>query len=59
MERNSWVYKKETPRESLLLYLSEVWKTAINGGKTFGMIFIEYSKACNSIDQQILEQRQQ
>ena len=56
-QRNQWAYKKGTSTESLLLYLSEVWKNAINNGRVVGVLFIDCSKAFDSIDHQILKQK--
>ena len=56
-QRNQWAYKKNTSTESMLLYLSEVWKKAINNGQIVGVVFIDCSKAFDSIDHQILKQK--
>ena len=56
-QRNQWAYKKGTSTESLLLYLSGVWKNAINNGRVVGVLFIDCSKALDSIDHQILKQK--
>ena len=56
-QRNQWAYKKNTLTESMLLYLSEGWKKAINNGQTVGTILIDCCKAFYAIDHKILKQK--
>ena len=56
-QRNQWAYRKNTSTKSMSLYLSEVWKKAINNGQTVGVKFIDCSKAFDSIVYHILEQK--
>lgn len=41
----------------MLLYVSEVWKKAINNGQTVGVVFIDCSKALDSIEHLILKEK--
>ena len=49
-----WGYRKGISTESLLLYLSETWKIHIDYGKVIGVIFIDFRKAFDSVDHEIL-----
>ena len=52
-----FTFTTSTSTESMLLYLSEVWKKVINNGQTVGVVFINCSKAFDSIDHLILKQK--
>ena len=46
--------RKGVSTESLLLYLSETWKINVDCGKVIGVIFIDFRKAFDSVDHDIL-----
>ena len=48
-QRYQWAYKKGKSTESLLLYLSEVWKNAIKNGKVGGAMFIDCSNKLQEV----------
>ncbi|KAL9972248.1 hypothetical protein ACROYT_G018519 [Oculina patagonica] len=54
LQKNHWGYRKGVSTESLLLYLSETWKINIDCGKVIGVIFIDFRKAFDSVDHDIL-----
>ena len=54
LQRNQWGYRKGLSSESLSLYLTEMWKLSIDNGKVIGAIFIDFRKAFDSIDHNIL-----
>ena len=51
---NQWGFKKGHSTELLLIYLTETWKKAIEEGKAVGVIFIDFSKAFDTVDHEIL-----
>ena len=51
---NQWGFKKGHSTELLLIYLTETWKKAIEEGKAVGVIFIDFSKASDTVDDEIL-----
>ena len=51
----SGVAERVYQSESLLLYLTAMWKLSIDNGKVLsGAIFIDFRKALDSVDQNIL-----
>ena len=54
LQRNQWGYRKGLSSESLLLYLTEMWKLFIDNGKVIGAIFVDCRKAFDSVDHNIL-----
>ena len=54
LQKNQWGYRKGVSTESLLLYLSETWKINVDCGKVIGVIFIDFRKAFDSVDHDIL-----
>ena len=54
LQRNKWRYRKVLSSESLLLYITEMWKLSIDNGKVIGAIFIDFRKAFDSEDYNIL-----
>ena len=41
---NQWEFRKGISTESLLLYLTETWKKAIDSGYKIGVIFVDFKK---------------
>jgi len=54
LHKNQWGYKKGLSTESLLIYLSETWKLNIDNGKVVGVIFIDFRKAFDSVNHDVL-----
>ena len=54
---NQWGFKKGISTESLLLYLTETWKKAIDAGYKVGVIFVDFKKAFDTVDHRILESK--
>ena len=55
MHSNQWGFKKGVPTESLLLYLTETWKKAIDDGYKVGVLFVDFKKAFDTADHAILK----
>ena len=53
MQRNQWGCRKGLSSESLLLYLTEMWKLSIDDGKVIGAIFIDFRIAVDPVDHNI------
>ena len=54
MQENQWGYRKGLSTESLLLYLTETWKANLDKGKVVSVIFIDFRKAFDCVDHEIL-----
>jgi len=52
---NQWGFKKGVSTESLLLYLTETWKKAIDDGYKVGVLFVDFKKAFDTVDHAILK----
>ena len=52
---NQWGFKKGLSTESLLLYLTETWKKAIDDGYKVGVLFVDFKKAFDTVDHAILK----
>ena len=52
-----WGYRKGKPSETMLLYLSETWKRNIDSGKVVGVILIDFRKAFDTVNHNILHQK--
>ena len=52
---NQWGFKKGVSTESLLLYLTETWKKAIDDGYKVGILFVDFKKAFDTVDHAILK----
>ena len=46
---HQWAYKQGHSTETLLLYLTEVWKNELDNGRVIGMLFIDFPKAFDSL----------
>ena len=51
---NQWAFQKGISTESLLLLLTETWKEAVDQGKKVGVIFVDFRKAYDTINHNIL-----
>ena len=54
---NQWGFKKGVSTESLLLYLTEAWKKAIDDGYKVGVLFVDFKKAFDTVDHAILKDK--
>ena len=52
---DQWGFKKGVSTESLLLYLTETWKKAIDDGYKVGVLFVDLTKAFDTVDHAILK----
>ena len=52
---NKWDFNKGVSIESLLLYLTETWKKAIDDGYKVGVLFVDFKKAFDTVDHAILK----
>ena len=53
--KNQWGFRKGRSTEGLLLNLTETWKEAIDNGYYVGVIFVDFEKAFNSVNRDILQ----
>ena len=56
-QKNQWAHRKGTSTESVLLYLSDKWKAHVTEGEVVGVLFVDFSKAFDSVDHDILKQK--
>ena len=54
---NQWGFKKGVSTESLLLYLTETWKKAIDDGYKVDVLFVDFKKAFDTVDHAILKSK--
>ena len=54
---NRWGYRKRKSSGTMLLYLSETWKRNIDNGKVVGVILIDFRKAFDTVNHNILHQK--
>ena len=54
IQENQWGYRKGLSTESSFLYLTETWKANIDKGKVVCVIFIDFRKAFDYVDHEIL-----
>ena len=52
---NQWGFKKGVSTESLLLYLTETQKKAIDAGYKVGVLFVDFKEALDTADHAILK----
>ena len=57
IHQNQWGFKKGVSTESLLLYLSETWKKAVDSGDKAGVVFVDLQKAFETADHAILKSK--
>ena len=55
LHENQWGFKKGQSTETMLLFLTETWKIAIDNGSSVGVIFVDFRKAFDTINHDILE----
>eukprot|EP00794_Sanderia_malayensis_P000906 gene906-209_t len=51
---NQWGFKAGLSTETMLLYLSEKWKEALDNNKVVGTVFIDFKKAFDTINHKVL-----
>ena len=51
---NQWGFKKGMSTKTLLLYLTEAWKAALDTNSVVGVIFIDFKKAFDMVNHKIL-----
>ena len=56
---SQWGFTKGKSIELLLLNMNENWRSALNQGKSIGIIFIDFQKAFDCVSHQILPQKLQ
>ena len=56
---NQWGFKQSVSTETILLYLTETWKMALDNGSVVGALFIDLEKAFDTIEHQTLEMKLQ
>ena len=56
---NQWAFQKGISTESLLLFLTETWKKAIDDGFKVGVLFVDFKKAFNRINHDVLKAKLQ
>ena len=54
-----WGYKEGLSIESILIYLTKTWKKCLGEGFTTGVLFIDFRKAFDTVDYNILEKKLQ
>ena len=54
---NQWGFKRGISTESLLVYLTETWKKVIDTDHKVGVLFIDFIKAFDTVDHNILQHK--
>ncbi len=57
IHQNQWGFKKGVSTESLLLFLSETWKKAVDSGEKVGVVFVDFQKTFDIVDHNILKSK--
>ena len=57
--QNQWGFCKGRSTEGLLLYLTETWKQALDDNYYVGVLFVNFKKAFNSVNREILKRKLQ
>ena len=52
--QNLWGFNKRHSTEQLISHLNEIWSDALDAGKVVGLTFIDFRKAFDTIDHDIL-----
>ena len=50
-------FRKGKSTEGFLLNLTENWKQALDKGKVIGVLFVDFKKAFNSVNREILKKK--
>ena len=56
---NKWGFRKERSTKGFLLHLTETWKEATDNGYYVGVIFVNFKKAFDSVNRDILKRKLQ
>ena len=56
---NQWGFRKGMSTETLLLYLTETWKAALDTNRVVGVIFTDFKKAFYTVNHKILSYKLQ
>lgn len=54
LSQRQWGFRKNYSTESLLLHLTETWKTALDNSLKVGVLFIDFRKAFDTVNHTIL-----
>ena len=57
--KNQWCFRKGRSTEGLLLHLTETWKEATDNGYYVGVIFVDFKKAFDCVNRDILKRKLQ
>ena len=57
LNEKQWGFRKRKSTEGLLLNLTENWKQALDEGKVIGVLFVDFKKASDSVNREILKKK--
>ena len=57
LNENQWGFRKSKSTDGFLLSLTENWKQALDEGKVIGVLFIDFKKAIDSVNRDILNKK--
>ena len=57
--QNQWGFRKGRSAEGLLLYLTEIWRQALDDNYYVGVLFVDFKKAFDSVNRDILKRKLQ